>query len=257
MVVHNMPYTVAPFVDRVSEISEISQRLNHANCRLLTLVGPGGIGKTRLAIRVAKIVPSTLMMVFTSSPLQPLDSAEFIVSAVADAVGFQFRPGEEPKQQLFHYLREKALLLVLDNFEHLLDGAELLTEILLSRRLPAQTPGDLARGVEPARGMALPGTGCTIPKRMMPSSQGHIAPSSFSSSAPVRCAETCHWRMNKLAVIRICQLVEGMPLALELAAGWTKRCRPTRSPPRFSAVSTSSPLRCAMYPSATRVSGGL
>ena len=63
-------------------------------------------------------------------PLQPLDSAEFIVSAVVDAVCPQVRSSGDLKQQLFQYLRQKALLLVLDNFEHLLDGAELLTEIL-------------------------------------------------------------------------------------------------------------------------------
>ena len=53
MVVHNMPYAAAPFVNRVSELEEITHQLNDAECRLLTLVGPGGIGKTRLAARVA------------------------------------------------------------------------------------------------------------------------------------------------------------------------------------------------------------
>src|SRR5262245_16225850 len=130
MVVHNMPYAAAPFVNRVSETAEIAQQLNHADCRLLTLVGPGGIGKTRLALRAASNCVEHFDDGIYFVPLQPLDSPEFIVSAVAGAVGIQFHPGEEPKQQLLHYLQEKALLLVLDNFEHLLDKAELLTELL-------------------------------------------------------------------------------------------------------------------------------
>src|SRR5262245_33099963 len=130
MVVHNLPYAAAPFVNRVSEIAEIAHRLNDTGCRLLTLVGPGGIGKTRLAIRAATECVENFDDGVYFVPLQPVDSPERIVSAILDVIGFQFRSGGDPKQHLLHYLREKALLLVLDNFEHLLDGADVLTEIL-------------------------------------------------------------------------------------------------------------------------------
>src|SRR4051812_38565618 len=130
MVVHNLPYAAAPFVNRVSEIHEITHRLNSADCRLLTLVGPGGIGKTRLAMRVAADCAEQFDDGIYFVPLQPLDSSEFIVSAIIDVVSFPSRSGGDPKQALFQYLREKALLLVLDNFEHLLDRADLLTELL-------------------------------------------------------------------------------------------------------------------------------
>ena len=123
MVVHNHPHTATPFVGRVSEISEITQRLNIPGCRLLTLVGPGGIGKTRLAMQVAANCVEQFDDGVYFVPLQPLDSPEFIVSAIADAVSFQFHAGGDPQQQLCQYLREKSLLLVLDNFEHLLEGA--------------------------------------------------------------------------------------------------------------------------------------
>src|SRR5258707_9724311 len=130
MVMHNLPYHAAPFVDRVSEVAEISGQLKDVDCRLLTLVGPGGIGKTRLAIRAATSCAEQFDDGVYFVPLQPLDSPAFIVSAITDAVGFQFRQGGDLKQELLQYLREKALLLVLDNFEHLLEGAELLTEML-------------------------------------------------------------------------------------------------------------------------------
>jgi predicted ATPase len=130
MGVYNLPYAAAPFVNRVSEIAEISHQLNDADCRLLTLVGPGGIGKSRLAMRVAVDCADYFDDGVYFIPLQQLDSSEFIVSAIIGVVNSQFRPREDPKQELFQYLREKALLLMLDNFEHLLDGAELLAELL-------------------------------------------------------------------------------------------------------------------------------
>src|SRR5262245_24595555 len=117
MVVHNLPYAAAPFVNRVSEIHEITHQLQHADCRLLTLVGPGGIGKTRLAMRVAADCAEQFDDGVYYVPLQSLDSPEFIVSTIADAIRFPFSPGVDPQQQLLQYLREKVPLL-LDNFEH-------------------------------------------------------------------------------------------------------------------------------------------
>src|SRR3954470_12730046 len=126
MAVHNLPHTAASFVNRVSEIAEISHRLNDTDCRLLTLVGPGGIGKTQLAMRAVTDCADQFDGGVYFIPLQSIDSPEFMLSTIADVLGFQFGPGTNLKQQFFQYLREKVLLLVLDNFEHLLDGAGLL-----------------------------------------------------------------------------------------------------------------------------------
>src|SRR5215468_9695818 len=122
MVVQNLPHAAAPFVNRVREIAEITQRLTSADCRLLTLVGPGGMGKTRLATRAAGNCADQFDDGVYFVPLQPLDAPELIVSAIADALRFPFSAGGDPQQQLFQYLHEKTLMLVLDNFEHLLDG---------------------------------------------------------------------------------------------------------------------------------------
>src|SRR5260221_8529560 len=88
LAVHNLPYHAAPFVDRVSEVAEITSQLKDADCRLLTLVGPGGIGKTRLAIRAATSCAGQFDDGVYFVPLQPLNSPEFIVSAIIDVVSF-------------------------------------------------------------------------------------------------------------------------------------------------------------------------
>jgi predicted ATPase/DNA-binding CsgD family transcriptional regulator len=224
MVVRNLPYTAAPFVGRASEISEITDRLSIPGCRLLTLAGPGGIGKTRLAMQVAANCAEQFDDGIYFVPLQPLDSSEFIISAIADALRFPLTPGKDPKQQLLQYLREKALLLLLDNFEHLLNGAELLSEVLAAApdvKLLVTSREVLSLQEEwlyPIRGLQYPETAAAG------------QPGAYSAiQLFVERARQVRGSLSvvdeQTAVIRICQLVEGMPLALELAAGWAKALR--------------------------------
>ena len=91
MVVHNLPHAAAPFVNRVSELAEITNRLTSADCHLLTLVGPGGIGKTRMAMRVAANCVEQFDDGVYFVPLHPLDSPELIFSAIIDVVSPQSR----------------------------------------------------------------------------------------------------------------------------------------------------------------------
>ncbi|MCL4861409.1 MAG: helix-turn-helix domain-containing protein, partial [Caldilineaceae bacterium] len=117
-----LPTPLTPMIGRDAELATLSRLLRDPQCRLLTLVGPGGIGKTRLALEVActqsKLFPDGVYFV----GLAPLTSAQFIVPAMADALGFTFSGPAEPQVQLVHHLRQKCLLLVLDNFEHLLEA---------------------------------------------------------------------------------------------------------------------------------------
>ena len=120
---HNLPAQLTPFVGREAELAEIAERLQDPACRLLTLVGPGGCGKTRLALEAAAgQLDNYFHGVFFVS-LAPLQSVDGIVPTVAEAIGFQFytaAEAAEPQQQLLDYLRQKAMLLILDNCEHLL-----------------------------------------------------------------------------------------------------------------------------------------
>ncbi len=221
MVVHNLPHAAAPFVNRVSEIAEIFDRLNNADCRLLTLVGPGGIGKTRLAIRAAENCADQFDDGIYFVSLQPLDSPEFIISAIADALGFQFGFGGDLKQQLFQYLQEKTLLLLLDNFEHLLDGVDLLTEILDAS--PGSKLVVTSREVLNLQEEWLyPVRGLHYPKTEDAEQPGAYSAVQLFVERARRVRGDLALADEQAGIIRVCQLVEGMPLALELASTWMK-----------------------------------
>jgi len=221
MIVRNLPHAGAPFVGRVSEIAEIIHRLNNADCRLLTLVGPGGIGKTRLAIRVAADCADQFDDGVFFVPFQPLNSPEFIVSTIADVVDFQFGQGGDLKQQLLQYMRERSTLLVLDNFEHLLDKAELLTEII-------EAAPDLKLLVTSREALNLqeewlyPVGGLLYPETDDADQPGAYSAIQLFVERARQVRSDLSLAHEQAAVIRVCQLVEGMPLALELAAVWAK-----------------------------------
>jgi hypothetical protein len=118
--IHNLPPQPTPFVGRVPELAELAELLADPAVHLVTVLGAGGMGKTRLALKTAAAqlgdFPDGVFFV----ALAPLRSAEAIVPAVADALNFTFYKRGEPRQQLLDYLRAKRLLLVMDNYEHLL-----------------------------------------------------------------------------------------------------------------------------------------
>src|SRR5262245_20495302 len=126
----SFPSQLTTFVGREVELSELARLLADPACRLLTLVGPGGIGKTRLAIEAAARRQDDFPDGVHFVSLTPLNSAENIVFAIAQSLDFHLNAQGDPEHQLIDYLREKTALLALDNFEHLLDGALLVAAIL-------------------------------------------------------------------------------------------------------------------------------
>jgi predicted ATPase/DNA-binding SARP family transcriptional activator len=225
---HNLPPQPTPFVGRETELAEIARLLHDPDCRLLTLVGPGGVGKSRLALQAAAeqrdLAPSPHPHGVSFVPLAPVSSAESIVPAIADALGFSFhsREGESPKQQLLNYLCDKTMLLLLDNFEQLKESAHLLSEIL--ERAPALTLLITSRerlNLQPewvfeVPGMRYPGEEPAEPLEEYSAIQLFLRRASQVDPGFAVPQEEI------LDLIRICQLVEGMPLGIELSAAWVK-----------------------------------
>lgn len=238
--VSNLPPQLTHFVGRDAELAQIDGLLADPACRLLTLAGPGGIGKTRLGIEAATRRAADYRHGAVFIPLAPLTSEDDVVLAIAGALQLNFFRREELLLQLVDYLREKQLLLVLDNFEHLIPHAGLLSEILRQahhvRLLVTSRQRLNLRGE-----WVLEVGGLPFPDDGRPTTDGSPDESSVVGG---------RWSMDDLerydavqlflqharrvsvgftpagrdpeAIVRICRLVDGMPLGIELAAVWVR-----------------------------------
>lgn len=219
-----LPAEITRFIGRKNEIAEIKHLLQTS--RLVTLAGPPGIGKTRLSLQIAREVARDFPDGVFFVPLTSVRAADKILWAIAEHLNFQLAAGAEPLGQLIHYLREKTFLLVLDNFDHLIAGGGLLTEIL--RAVPAgkilvtsrerlNLYGEVIYSVS---GMAL--TEEELSETAAQSEAVELFIDRAQSISP-----HLDWRPDDLRYIaRICRLVEGIPLGIELAATWVDMLSP-------------------------------
>jgi predicted ATPase/DNA-binding XRE family transcriptional regulator len=216
----NLPISPTPLVGREVELAELARLLRDAHCRLLTLTGPGGIGKTRLAIEAAAGQRKRFSDGVYFVPLASSTSPQFIVPAIADVLGFMFSGQVDPKLQLLNYLGERSLLLVLDNLEHLLEDVGLLAELLqqapgvkllVTSRERLNIRGEWLFDVQ---GLPVP------PVNQVDWAEEYSAVGLFVQNARRVQAGFLLKGEERLAVSRICHLVEGMPLGIELAAAW-------------------------------------
>ena len=209
------------FIGRVREVEELRRLLIEDRHRLITITAPGGYGKSRLATQLcANILDHYENGVFEVL-LSPIREPNRIIAATANALGFQFYDPSEPSHQLTDYLREKRLLLLFDNFEHVMEGKQFIPEILES----APDVSVLITSREPLRLRAE----MIYRLNPLPIMQPDVkavdeladAVALFVERASLVKHDFAATEENLELAREICQKLDGVPLAIELAAAWS------------------------------------
>ncbi|MFC1852041.1 diguanylate cyclase [candidate division CSSED10-310 bacterium] len=217
---HNLPTMLTEFVGRHNEIKILKAFLDTR--RFITVIGPGGSGKTRLAVHLAENVLDLFHDGVYFIDLTPLDSADLLADTIARAIGFVFTAGEDSHHQLMNYLKTKEMLLVIDNFEHLMSSAPQVKKIL------AETP-EIKIIVTSREKLDLEGetlfelSGMHFPlQESIETIDEFSAVQLFLRSAPRFQPDFKPSKEDKRAIIRICQLLDGLPLGIVLAVPWLR-----------------------------------
>jgi len=218
---HNLPAFLTPLVGRADELAELHEQLGDPAIRLLTILGPGGSGKTRLALESARSNLKTFNHGVFFVPLNPVQSTVSILPAVVEGVGLPLSGEGNIQEQLTDYLRNKNILLVLDGFEHLLDGAGVFVEIL------HQASGVKVLVTSRAR--------LNIKGENLYNLEGMHYPVGKASESSILEADAVQLFISGMGRVRqeyqptnddlghmlqVCQQVEGMPLGILLASSW-------------------------------------
>jgi predicted ATPase len=216
---HNLPPQATPFIGRARELAEVTALLRDPSIRLLTLLGAGGIGKTRLALASAEQVAAQFAEGAYFVALAPLTTPSALVQTLGHTLGMDFTQDIDPQAQLLDYLRGRNLLLVLDNWEHLPSGLPILLEILqtaqsvkvlATSRVKLSLQGETVYTLD----------GLDYPDRPDAKAAETGAVELFVQAAR-RALPVYELTPDQLPdVVTLCQIVEGMPLGIELAASW-------------------------------------
>ena len=219
----NLPSQLTPFIGRQDSVAAIDKMLSNPDIRLVTIMGPGGMGKTRLAIEAATGFQEEFGDGVYLIALGDLDTSkfifdtadEFIVAAIASTLHLTFYANAAPRKQLLDFLADQQTLLVLDNFEHLLDGADLVNDML-------EAAPDIKVLVTSRETLGLYGESVFYVDSMTSRNADSEAVQLFLQSARRAGATIQSDAATLNQILEICKLIDGLPLAIELAASWVR-----------------------------------
>ncbi|HEY6540546.1 MAG TPA: NB-ARC domain-containing protein, partial [Ktedonobacteraceae bacterium] len=218
---HNLSAPLTVFVGREEMVGRLRSLLTRDDTRLVTLVGPGGSGKTRLAQHVASELTASFAQGVWSVMLAPVRDPSLVLQSIMQTLFIQPSPDSSPTQSLIVYLRHKKLLLILDNFEQVADAADLVGEllaaapglkVLVTSRAVLRLSGEYEFKVPP---MHLPESTQNLP---MATAAQYDAVQLFVERARLVAPDFALTDENASTIAQICARVDGLPLALELAA---------------------------------------
>src|SRR6516164_1177862 len=220
----NLPAEATSFIGRRRELAEVRKKLTEA--RLVSLVGPGGVGKTRLAVRIATGLGRGFSGGAWLVELADIGDPALVGQAVMTALNLRDQAAAEPLALLLAYLRDQELLLVVDNCEHLLGAAaQVVTEVLraapgvrviATSREPLSVAGEHVVPVPP---LELPAPGATEPLARLRQNEAVML---FTQRAAAASGGFELAASNQAAVVDLCRRLDGLPLAIELAAVRTR-----------------------------------
>ncbi|MDQ5852092.1 MAG: tetratricopeptide repeat protein, partial [Chloroflexota bacterium] len=233
----NLPLPATPFIGREREVAEATALLRRAEVRLLTLTGPGGIGKTRLGLEVAAHLRDDFPDGVFFVSLAPIRNPALVASTITQVLGVREASSQPQMEHLQAYLQDKQVLLVLDNFEQVLEAAPLVAELLgsapqLEVLVTSRAPLRLAAEREyPVPPLTVPD-----PKRLpeLASLSQYEAVALFIERAQAVKPDFQVTNTNAPAVAEICARLDGLPLAIELAAARSKLLPPQAMLARLS-----------------------
>ncbi len=224
-----LPIALTPLVGRKSEVTTVCGQLRHPQVRLLVLTGPGGIGKTRLALQVATELRQDFPAGVCFVSLEPLRDPALVAPTIAHALGLRETARESVVDQLKSVIREQPLLLLLDNFEQVAPAAPLLTDLLAScpklKVLVSSRVRLRVRGEQEY----------VVPPLALPDLEQLAESGTLAQYAAVALFLQCVWTFQPdfqitgstiRTIAEICVRLEGVPLAIELAAARIKHLPP-------------------------------
>jgi predicted ATPase len=224
-----VPVPASSFIGREREVPALVELIERDDVRLVTLTGPGGIGKTRMALRAASDLRTRFEDGVAVVMLAPVSSGAMVASAISGALGVPETPGRAPLDVLKDFLRPRRMLLVLDNFEHLVEAAPVVVElleaaghlkVLVTSREVLRLSGEREFPVPPL----------SLPERRVTHSTDALAGSEavrlfVDRAQAVRPDFTLTDELVPV-VTEICRRLDGLPLAVELAAAWIRTLAP-------------------------------